>query len=56
MSHLSPLPFQDAYDADDAGGDDELNAANKDVKDASVKWTGTAWWQLQHAFHEAALK
>ena len=45
MSHSSSLPFQDAYDSDDAGGDDELNAADKDVKDASVKWTGTAWWQ-----------
>ena len=45
ISLLSSLPFQDAYDSDDAGGDDELNAADKDVKDASVRWTGTAWWQ-----------
>ena len=45
ISHWNALPFQDAYDSDDAGGDDELNAADKDVKDASVKWKGTAWWQ-----------
>ena len=45
ISHWNAFPFQDAYDSDDAGGDDELNAADKDVKDASVKWKGTAWWQ-----------
>eukprot|EP00891_Asterochloris_glomerata_P000685 jgi/Astpho2/685/e_gw1.00013.117.1_t len=43
--------LKDAYDSDDAGGDDELSAADKDVKDASMKWTGTAWW---HKFAEVA--
>lgn len=49
---MSSLPFQDAYDSDDAGGDDELSAADKDVKDASMKWTGTAWW---HKFAEVGV-